>query len=299
MAQCTRWSWKLHWQWISQDLCQCLKVEINPMFESRNQFNIQVLQWSHSSMMSASLELHFHLPPSSSHALFPWWQSFDFISDICCYFFCTDFFSSTLSISCSFDVFLKASILSINNISSCWIFSWSIFLCFSCSLVTSRLRNNQLVKWTQRRFRSWIIFHWPPAHHLPASPRFPPRSGDIWTFTSLNFKSKSGKLSSAHLAVDTLGAAEGGSNVSNDAENFDRLYKQLMLNRQEIYLDESVFLDLMLREMVTKYFAPSVNVVFLPGLRSEKQCGDARHDAAKEAAEDSRLLEALKCGTLY
>ena len=50
---------------------------------------------------------------------------------------------------------------------------------------------------------------------------------------------------------------------------------------------------------MTKDFAPSVNVVFLPGLRSEKQGRNARHDAAKEAAEDSRLFEALKCGTLY
>ena len=55
----------------------------------------------------------------------------------------------------------------------------------------------------------------------------------------------------------------------------------------------------MLREMATKDFSPSVNVVFLPGLRSEKQCGNAGHDAAKEAAEDSRFLQALECGTLY
>jgi len=59
----------------------------------------------------------------------------------------------------------------------------------------------------------------------------------------------------ASLAVDTRGAAEGGTNVSDGA---------------------------------------SLNVVFLPRLRSEKQGGNARHDAAKEAADDSRLLQALR-----
>jgi len=56
------------------------------------------------------------------------------------------------------------------------------------------------------------------------------------------------------LAVDTLSAAEGGADVSNDA---------------------------------------SLNVVFLPGLWSEEQGGNARHDAAKQAADDARLLQAL------
>jgi len=58
----------------------------------------------------------------------------------------------------------------------------------------------------------------------------------------------------ASLAVDALGAAEGGTNVSDDA---------------------------------------ALNVVFLPGLRSEKQGGDARHDTAEQAADDPRLLQAL------
>ena len=45
---------------------------------------------------------------------------------------------------------------------------------------------------------------------------------------------------------------------------------------------------------MTKDFAPALNVVFFPGLRSEEQGGDARHDTAEQAADDPRLLQALK-----
>ena len=41
------------------------------------------------------------------------------------------------------------------------------------------------------------------------------------------------------------------------------------------------------------FISPSVNVVFLPGLRSEKEGRYARHDAAKKAADDSGFLQAL------
>ena len=70
-------------------------------------------------------------------------------------------------------------------------------------------------------------------HFAPAACSPPPCLSSISTpvwrhlcfYFSQVFKSKSGELASAHLAVDTLGAAEGGSNISDDAENFDQLYK--------------------------------------------------------------------------